>query len=131
MTTTPETTSGVGIQSIGQIHIAVRDVERAAAFYRDTLGLRFLFQFPGMAFFDCGGVRLYLAKADKPEFDQTSVVYYRVSDIRHAARELESRGVTFVEPPRRVHQDERHELWLASFHDSEGNTVSLMSEVPK
>jgi methylmalonyl-CoA/ethylmalonyl-CoA epimerase len=131
VTTNPETKSGVGIQNIGQIHIAVRDVERATAFYRDTLGLRFLFQFPGMAFFDCGGVRLYLAKAEEPELDHTSLLYYRVPDIRAAAAELERRGVTFIEPPRLVHQDERHELWLASFHDSEGNTVSLMSEIPK
>jgi methylmalonyl-CoA/ethylmalonyl-CoA epimerase len=131
MTTIPEASGGIGIQGIGQIHIAVRDVERAAAFYRDTLGLTFLFQFPGMAFFDCGGVRLYLAEAEKSEHDQTSILYYRVSDIHGAARELEARGVTFVEPPRLVHQDERHELWLASFHDSEGNTVSLMTEVSK
>lgn len=131
MTTSTADAGSIGIQNIGQIHIAVRDVERAQSFYRDVLGLRFLFAFPGMAFFDCGGVRLYLAKADKPDFDQTSILYYRVPDIRAAALELEQRGVTFIEPPRRVHQDEHHELWLASFHDSEGNTVSLMSEVPK
>ncbi|HUP25085.1 MAG TPA: VOC family protein [Thermoanaerobaculia bacterium] len=131
MSTIPEANSGIGIQGVGQIHVAVRDVERATGFYRDVLGLRFLFQFPGMAFFDCGGVRLYLAQAEKPEHDQTSTLYYRVSDIREAARELESRGVTFVEAPRLVHQDERHELWLAFFHDTEGNTVALMSEVAK
>lgn len=128
---TSATTSGPGIQGIGQIHIAARDVERATSFYRDTLGLRFLFQFPGMAFFDCGGVRLYLAKAETPELDHTSILYYRVPAIREAAKALESRGVVFITQPHLVHQDERHELWLADFRDSEGNTLALMSEVPK
>jgi methylmalonyl-CoA/ethylmalonyl-CoA epimerase len=117
--------------AIGQIAIAVKDVERATAFYRDVLGLKFLFQFPGMAFFDCGGVRLYLTRPEKPEFAQTSILYYRVAGIEAAARALEARGVRFAEGPRKVHQDERHELWLASFQDSEGNHCALMSEVPR
>ncbi len=66
----------LGIEGIGQISIVVSDVDRAVAFYRDVLGLQYLFGFPGMAFFDCGGVRLYLAKAEKPEFDRTSIIYY-------------------------------------------------------
>jgi catechol 2,3-dioxygenase-like lactoylglutathione lyase family enzyme len=119
------------IQSIGQISIVVKDVERARNFYRDTLGLKFLFEFPGMAFFDCGGVRLYLARADKPEFDHTSILYYRVADIQSAAAALEERGVTFLQKPAKVHEDARHELWLAAFRDSEGNTLELMSEVGK
>ena len=71
----------VALESVGQISIIVKDVERARNFYRDTLGLKFLFEFPGMAFFDCGGVRLYLAPADKPDLG-TSILYYRVADIR-------------------------------------------------
>lgn len=118
------------IASIGQISVIVKDVERAKAFYRDTLGLTFLFEFPGMVFFDCGGVRLYLARAEKPELG-TSVLYYRVADIRAAASSLEAGGVTFLQPPARVHEDARHELWLAFFKDSEENTVALMSEVNK
>jgi predicted enzyme related to lactoylglutathione lyase len=125
---TPETTA---LESIGQISIVVKDVTRATNFYRDTLGLKFLFEFPGMAFFDCGGVRLYLAVAEKPEFDHTSILYYRVADIHAAAGMLENRGVTFLQRPARVHEDARHELWLAEFKDSEGNTLALMSEVPR
>jgi len=121
----------VALESVGQVSIAVKDVERARNFYRDTLGLRFLFEFPGMAFFDCGGVRLYLAVANTPELDRTSIVYYRVSDIQATAAALEARGVTFLQPPARVHEDVRHELWLAFFQDSEGNTLALMSEVPR
>jgi methylmalonyl-CoA/ethylmalonyl-CoA epimerase len=119
----------VALESVGQISIIVKDVERARDFYRDTLGLTFLFEFPGMAFFDCGGVRLYLAPADKPGLG-TSILYYRVADIRTTATALESRGVTFLQQPAKVHEDARHELWLAFFEDSEGNTVALMSEVP-
>ncbi len=118
------------IQSLGQVSIIVKDVERAQAFYRDALGLTFLFAFPGMAFFDCGGVRLYLARAERPEFDHTSILYYRVADIHAAAAALEARGVAFLQKPAAVHRDVRHELWLAEFNDSEGNTLALMSEVP-
>ncbi len=118
------------IQSIGQVSVIVKDLERAKTFYRDTLGLAFLFEFPGMAFFDCGGVRLYLAAADKPEFDHTSILYYKVADIHAAAAALEGRGVVFRQKPAAVHRDARHELWLAEFNDSEGNTLALMSEVP-
>ena len=121
----------LAIESIGQISIVVKDVERARDFYRDKLGLKFLFEFPGMAFFDCGGVRLYLARAEKPEHDRTSIVYYRVADIQSATAALEARGVTFLQKPTKIHEDARHELWLAAFQDSEGNTLELMSEVSK
>jgi len=123
--------NGFGLHAIGQISIVVKDVPRATRFYRDTLGLTFLFEYPGMAFFDCGGVRLYLAAAEKPEFDRTSILYYRVPSIQDAAAELERRGVTFVQKPARVHEDAKHELWLAFFKDSEDNNLALMSEVPK
>jgi len=119
-----------GIQGIGQISIVVSDVDRAVEFYRDVLGLRYLFGFPGMAFFDCGGVRLYLAKPEKPELDRTSIVYYRVPDTAIAADTLRAKGVTFEQEPRAVHKDEKHELWLGFFKDTEGNNVALMSEVP-
>jgi methylmalonyl-CoA/ethylmalonyl-CoA epimerase len=125
------TAGSFGLSSIGQIAIAVKDVLRATAFYRDVLGMKLLFEFPGMAFFDAGGVRLYLAIPEKPEFAGTSILYYRVSDIQEAAKTLEARGVVFADAPHLVHQDARHELWLAFFEDSEGNPAALMSEVMK
>jgi catechol 2,3-dioxygenase-like lactoylglutathione lyase family enzyme len=119
------------IQSIGQIALPVSDVDRATAFYRDQVGLPFLFAFPGMAFFDCGGVRLYIAKPEKPEFSGTSILYFRVADIQAAHTELTARGVAFTDAPHRVHADARHELWLAFFRDPDGHPMALMSEVPK
>jgi methylmalonyl-CoA/ethylmalonyl-CoA epimerase len=119
------------LDRIGQISISVKDVDRAVAFYRDVLGMRFLFQFPGMGFFDCGGIRLYLFKNENPEMSGTSIIYYRVRDIQEATRGLEAKGVSFIQAPFMVHQDDRHEMWLAPFKDSEGNYLELMSEVPK
>ncbi|HVS03874.1 MAG TPA: VOC family protein [Thermoanaerobaculia bacterium] len=123
------TGTSFGLRQIGQIHVAVGDVDRAVAFYRDVLGMPLLFRFPGMAFFDCGGVRLYLAAAEGEEPLGTSILYYRVADIAAAAAELEGRGVSFDSRPHVVHRDERHELWIGFFRDSEGNRLALMSEV--
>jgi len=124
------TPAGLSLDRIGQISIIVTDVERATAFYRDVLGMKFLFQFPGMAFFDCGGVRLYLAREESSEPIGTSVLYYKVESIQAACEELKARGVRFLQEPHVIHRDERHELWLAAFKDSEGNLAELMSEVP-
>lgn len=99
------------------------------AFYEQVLGLRLLFRFPGLAFFDCGGVRLMLPKPEKPEFDHTSILYYRVPDIEAAAAAVTAAGVTLLHTPSVVHRDGRHALWIAFFQDSEGNHVGLMSEV--
>ena len=122
--------SDVTLDRIGQIAINVQDVERATAFYREVLGMRFLFSAPpGLAFFDCGGVRLMLSKADKPEFDHpASILYYTVADITAAHQTLTGRGVVFVGPPHIVHKAADYDLWMADFRDSEGNLLVLMSE---
>lgn len=122
--------SDVQIAGVGQVAIAVQDVDRAAAFYEGVLGLRLLFRFPGMAFFDAGGVRLYLARPETPDLDRTSILYYRVPDVAAAAAVLEARGVTVLHPARIVHRDDRHVLWMAFFLDTEGNRFALMAERP-
>jgi predicted enzyme related to lactoylglutathione lyase len=127
---TEMSTERIGVEAIGQIAIAVKDVDRAATFYEQVLGLKLLFRFPGLAFVECGGVRLMLAKPERPEFDQNSIIYYRVADVAAAAAELERRGVAFESQPHVVHRDERHELWMAFFRDSEGNYLGLMKEQP-
>jgi predicted enzyme related to lactoylglutathione lyase len=124
------TTSQTAIQNLGQISVNATDIDRAVTFYRDVLELPLLMRFPGMAFFDCGGVRLYLAVAEKPEFAHTSILYFRVGDIHAAHAAMAARGAAFAAEPHKVHADARHELWLDSFTDSEGNHLALMSEVP-
>ncbi|HEX2095602.1 MAG TPA: VOC family protein [Longimicrobiaceae bacterium] len=123
--------SGVRLGGIGQIAVNVHDLERALAFYRDTLGMRFLFQIPNAAFLDCGGVRLMLGTPEKPEFDHpASILYYRVDDIRAAYGALAALGVRFEDEPHLIARMPDHELWMAFFRDSEDNLLALMSEVP-
>ncbi|HEY6168007.1 MAG TPA: VOC family protein [Verrucomicrobiae bacterium] len=120
------------LSSVGQIAINVHDLARAVAFYRGTLGLPHLFSAENMAFFDCGGVRLMLALAEKPELDHpASIVYYRVEDIGAVHKMLVTRGVKFDLVPFRVAQMPAHDLWMAFFRDSENNPLALMSEVPR
>lgn len=126
--------SGIGqISSIGQVSINVHDLARAVAFYRDTLGLRFLFEAPPkMAFFDCGGVRLMLGVPEEPEFDHpSSILYYKVADIHSAWQALSEAGADLRSAPHVITRMQGHELWMAFFRDSEGNTLALMSEVPE
>jgi len=113
---------------IGQIAIVCRDVARATAFYRDALGLRFLFSAgPSLSFFDCGGVRLMLSPAEG-EASGTSVLYYFVTDIAGTQRALAARGVAFIGEPHMIARMPDHELWLAEFRDSENNVCALMEE---
>jgi methylmalonyl-CoA/ethylmalonyl-CoA epimerase len=123
-------TEDLHLGPIGQIAVNAHDLERAIGFYRDTLGMRLLFQVPQMAFFDCGGVRLMLGLPSEPAFDHpSSVIYFRVDDIRAAHRGLARRGATFTSPPHFVAKLPDHDLWLAFLQDTEGNVLALMSEV--
>jgi len=114
---------------IGQIAIVCADVARATAFYRDTLGVRFLFAAgPSLAFFDCGGVRLMLTTGEGEHDHPGSILYYFVSDIEAHHAALSTRGVQFIDSPHMIAQMPDHQLWLASFRDSEGNTAAIMEE---
>jgi len=119
-----------GLSTIGQILVPVRDAERATAFYRDALGLPFLFAFPHMAFFDADGVRLYLSEPESADFRGKATLYFRVSDIDAAVATLEARGVDFNERPSIVHRDPTYELWICFTKDPDGNNIGLMCEVP-
>lgn len=119
-----------GLSRIGQIAVTARDLERAVAFYRDVLGMPFLFRAPNLAFFDCAGVRLMLSTPEGPRFDHpASVIYYAVDDLPAAHATLRERGVTFLDAPHLIARMPDHELWMAFCKDSEGNTLGLMSEV--
>jgi methylmalonyl-CoA/ethylmalonyl-CoA epimerase len=125
--------AGIGISRIGQIAVNVHELERAATFYQDTLGLKLLFKAgPKLAFFDCGGVRLMLTPAEKPEFDHPgSILYFAVPDIQAAHATMKEKGVRFEDEPHLVARMPDHDLWMVFFRDSEGNLMGLMSEVRK
>jgi predicted enzyme related to lactoylglutathione lyase len=126
------TPATIGITRLGQIAINVHDLDRAMAFYRDALGLSLLFTAGGMAFFDCGGIRLMLSRAEKPEFDHpSSILYFTVPDIVAAHGHLRDKGVRFEAAPRLVAPMPASDLWMAFFYDSENNLMALMSEVPR
>jgi predicted enzyme related to lactoylglutathione lyase len=121
--------SGISLSRIGQIYVTAHDLDRAVTFYRETLGVKELFRVPGMAFFDCGGIRLMLGVPEKPEFDHpSSILYFDVSDIHEAHRILAGRGVRFETEPHFVAPLGVKDLWLAFFRDSEDNVLALQSE---
>src|ERR1700682_4510174 len=117
------TASGIGISRLGQIAINAHDVERAAAFYQDALGLKLLFKAgAGLAFFDCGGVRLMLTRPEKPEFDHPgSILYFAVPDIQAAHARMKEHGARFEDEPHVVARMPNHDLCMVFFRDSEGN----------
>lgn len=126
-------TTEIGITRIGQIQIRAGDVERAANFYENVLGLKLLFKAPpGLAFFECGGVRLMLDRPAKPEFDHaSSILYFAVPDIRAAHARLKEKNVLFEDEPHMIARMPDHDLWMAFFRDSEDNVLALMSEVKR
>ncbi|MDH5567815.1 MAG: VOC family protein [Myxococcales bacterium] len=124
-------TANFELDQIGQIAVPVSDIDRAVAFYRDTLGMRFLFQAPpGLGFFDCAGVRLMLdAPAKTQSENHSSVIYYMVADLNTAFGTLSARGVVFEAKPHLIARLPDHELWMAFFRDPDDNLLALMSEV--
>jgi methylmalonyl-CoA/ethylmalonyl-CoA epimerase len=122
---------GFGLSAIGQIGITITDVERAIRFYRDTLGMKFLFQAGSLAFFDCAGVRLMLSASEKPGETHSSILYFRVPDIQAASSALESRGVVLEHPAHLVARMPDHDLWMAFLRDPDGNLLGIMSEVSR
>ncbi|HET6236915.1 MAG TPA: VOC family protein [Acetobacteraceae bacterium] len=120
------------LNHIGQIALPVTDVDRAEAFYRTALGLRQLYRFGDLTFFDCAGVRLMLEKTDDPvSAARSSVIYFRCADIVLAVRVLRGRGVIFDDAPHLIARMHDHDLWMSFFRDPDGHTLALMQEAPK
>ena len=114
---------------IGQISRQVRDIAAARQWYGEVLGLEHLYSFGDLAFFDCGGVRLFLSQSEAAG-DGESILYFRVPDIRLCHTLLESQGVEFLNAPHMVHRHEDGtEEWMAFFKDNEGRTLALMTQV--
>jgi predicted enzyme related to lactoylglutathione lyase len=114
-----------------QILLPVSDVERAADFYADVLGLPLLFRFPGNAFFDAHGVRLYLARPSDEGYTGPATIYFRVDDVTSTFERLVARGAAVREVPEITHRDTEYDLWLAFVQDPDGNNIGLMREAPK
>lgn len=118
-----------GIQSLAQLAFTVSDLKRSVAFYRDTLGLRFLFEAPpALAFFDCDGVRLMLSAQPGEEAESHPIVYYKVPDIHAAVAALRQAKAEIRSEPHVVTRLGGLELWLAFTEDPDGHPVGLMSE---
>jgi DNA-binding CsgD family transcriptional regulator/catechol 2,3-dioxygenase-like lactoylglutathione lyase family enzyme len=117
------------IGAIGQIARTVSDIRAAEAWYRDVLGLTHLYTFGDLAFFDCGGTRLYLtqsAEGARPE----SILYFKVTDIRAAHAALEGRGARFLNAPHLIHRHaDGTEEWMAAFEDNDGRPLQIMAQV--
>lgn len=120
--------SAVTIEYLGQIEIVCGDLERAVAFYRDVLGLEFLFSAPpGLAFFQLGQTRLMLARPEGERPAGGSVLYFKVTDCQ-AAIDIVRLHSNVVDEPHLIAHMGNHELWMAFFHDTEGNLRAFMEE---
>jgi methylmalonyl-CoA/ethylmalonyl-CoA epimerase len=115
---------------VGQIAFGVTDVDRSEAFYGGQLGLRKLFRFGTLSFYDCGGLRLLLEQSAESG-KLGSPIYFRVADIALARRELEARGVVFSDKIHLTAPMEDHDLWMTFFTDPDGHILALMCEAPK
>jgi predicted enzyme related to lactoylglutathione lyase len=117
--------------SIMQILLPVSDVDRAVEFYEEVLDLHLLFRYPGNAFFDADGVRLYLAQPTDADFDGRASIYFRVEDVTGTLARLEAKGAKVRERPEVVFSTDDYDLWLAFVQDPDDNNIGLMREAPK
>ena len=120
--------SNIKLGALGQIARTVKDIAAARSWYAEVLGLTHLYSFGDLAFFDCGGVRLFLSEGDRPAAE--SILYFQVSDIRAAHAALEARGLQFISAPHMIHRHaDGQEEWMAVFNDNEGRPLAIMSKV--
>ena len=122
-------TDELGVLGVGQISRTVSDIENSEAWYRDTIGLKHLFTFDTLAFFDIGGTRLMLSQ-EEPLQASESIIYIRVRDIHSAYEGMQSRSVAFTQPPHMIHRHENgSEEWMAFFDDPDGRPLAIMATV--
>lgn len=123
---------GFGLNQIEQIALPAQDVGRAVDFYKNTLGMQYLFSSNDLAFFNCGGVRLLLSRLEGTGSPPpASVIYFKVADIHQAHQVLLGRGVVFEDSPHLIADMGAYELWMAFFRDSEGNLLAISGQVAK
>ena len=125
-----ETHQTFGLAQIGQIALSVQELERAVAFYREKLGMQYLFAASTLAFFDCAGTRLMLSTPEPGQAESgNSIIYFKVDNIESAHHELTERGVSFDDQPHIIANMGTYDLWMAFFRDSEHNLLGIMSEL--
>ena len=124
-------TTTTDLKSIGQILLPVSDVDRSVAFYQDVLGLPVLMRFPGIAFMDAAGVRLYLATVPQADFQGRATIYFWVDDVTRALTSLVERGAVAREAPSIVWETPDYDFWLAFVADQDGNNIGLIRNAPK
>lgn len=130
--TYPDTApSSVTLEKIGQIAITVDDLSRARDFYKNTLGMKFLFDAGNLAFFKCGDIRLMLSTPDKPGPRGGTILYFQVPDIHATYSALKQRDVSFIDEPHLIAKMPDHDLWMVFLHDTESNTIGIMCEIPR
>ena len=122
----------LNLNHIGQIALPVTDVDRAEKFYENVIGLRKLYRFADLSFFDSAGVRPLLEKTnDAANFKAQGCIYFRCADIALTVATLEKRGATFTHRPHRIAKMDDHDLWMAFFQDPDEHTLAVMQEAPK
>lgn len=119
----------MALSQIGQIALPISNPDDSEAFYRDKLGLPFLFRFGHLVFFNCNGVRLMLEGSPKEAVTSTGVcLYFKVEDIEKTCDTMQQRGVVFVDQPHLIARMPDHELWMVFLRDPDGNLLALMEE---
>ena len=123
----------MNLSQIGQIALAVSDTDRSETFYETTLGLRKLYRYGALAFFDCAGTRLMLSPPENGEkiVVAQGAIYFRVSDLLLAVKGLKDQGVTIESAPHLISPMPDHDLWMAFIRDPDGHLIGLMMEAPK
>jgi DNA-binding CsgD family transcriptional regulator/predicted enzyme related to lactoylglutathione lyase len=118
-----------GLGPIAQISRTVSDIQLAERWYGQVLGMTHLYTFGKLAFFDCGGARLYLQEGSSPASPE-SIIYFRVEDIEQAYASLKDKGVEFTNAPHMIHRHpDGTEEWLAAFQDPDGRPLAIMAQV--
>jgi catechol 2,3-dioxygenase-like lactoylglutathione lyase family enzyme len=113
---------------LGQIARKVKNIAAARVWYGETLGLRHLYSFGDLAFFDCGGTRLFLSQDGNAQ--EESILYFRVPDVRSAHTALTAKGIEFLQAPHMIHRHEDGtEEWMAFFKDNDGRPLAIMPQV--
>lgn len=119
------------IRKLGQVGLPVRNLERAILFYRDILGLPYIWSDAHMAFFEVADTRLIISIPESPVVDHPgSVLYFDVANIDEAVVILGTRGVVFNDAPHHIGNLGDIAVWMTFFHDTEDNLLALQCERP-